>query len=167
MDWLGDVGGIGDVISFAILLIFGGFLEFNFQISTIESLYSIKACTMGGEEVESSQESSVDVADFMKFEGGIQNVEIEDLDKESVHDNSEQCHEDEKYREHLDEGHDSKKNEFNMDDLICDFELNIFQKGLIYVIANMYPNMNLVKFFGSMPFGEKKLIEVQESIDKG
>ena len=40
MDWLGDVGGIGDVISFGILLIFGGFLEFNFQISTIESLYS-------------------------------------------------------------------------------------------------------------------------------
>ena len=98
----------------------------------------------------------------MKFEGGVlKDGQIEDEDKDKASDDAEECKEEE-------DGEDEQKEEeTNMEDLICDFELNIFQKGLIYIIANMYPKWNLVKVFGSIPIGENKLAEIQEIIEKG
>lgn len=39
MDWLGDVGGVGDVLSFGFMLFFGGYLSFNQEVCTMKSLY--------------------------------------------------------------------------------------------------------------------------------
>ena len=136
---------------------------------------------MGGQEEAEEEESSIDVADFMKFEGGaLQDGQIEDEDKDRASDNPEECkghedgdvneygeHEHAHEHEHPEPKEEETKNEFNMDNLICDFELNIFQRGLIYIIANMYPKWNLIKVFGSIPIGENKLAEIQERIEKG
>ena len=40
MDWLSDVGGVFEVLSMTFLFIFGGFLRYNFVVSSIQSLYS-------------------------------------------------------------------------------------------------------------------------------
>ena len=40
MDWLGDIGGISEVISFTIMFIFGEYFEFGSKISIIKELYS-------------------------------------------------------------------------------------------------------------------------------
>ena len=40
MDWLGDVGGINEVMSAVFIFILGGYLRFNFMVATMQSLYS-------------------------------------------------------------------------------------------------------------------------------
>ena len=61
MDWLGDIGGIGDVITWGILLLFSSFIEFHANVTTMQSLYNIrpedKKC---GDDSDSSSSSSDD-----------------------------------------------------------------------------------------------------------
>ena len=38
-DFLGDIGGIGDVLKFSFMLIFSGFITFNSKLGTMTSLY--------------------------------------------------------------------------------------------------------------------------------
>ena len=40
MDWLGDIGGVYDVLSYLIMILFGGYLHFNHNLSTMMTLYS-------------------------------------------------------------------------------------------------------------------------------
>ena len=40
MDWLGDVGGIGDVLKFGFLAFFGSYLSFNVSVQAMSSLYA-------------------------------------------------------------------------------------------------------------------------------
>ena len=39
IDWLGDVGGIGDVLKFFFIMFCGGYLSFNCSLMTMLSLY--------------------------------------------------------------------------------------------------------------------------------
>ena len=41
MDWLGDIGGIGDVLTFLVMIFFGGYFRFNCSMSTMLSLYDL------------------------------------------------------------------------------------------------------------------------------
>ena len=38
MDWLGDVGGIKDFLMEILVLVFGGYIQFNGMVQTYESL---------------------------------------------------------------------------------------------------------------------------------
>lgn len=136
MDWLGDVGGIGGVIEFGIMLLFSGFLEFNFKVSTIESLYSVQACKFGNED-ESPSESSIELPDielpdFLSFEGGygdegggddeILNVENVRALKNSISIKKKMTGRENGVGQAGGEGAEG----FDIKELICDIELNIF-----------------------------------------
>ena len=78
MDFLGDVGGVADLLMQTSFFIFGGYLTFHSSIETMKALYSNFGHYHNLEDISCNDESSESSVGVVR-EGGSKEVAIKDL----------------------------------------------------------------------------------------
>ena len=76
MDWLGDVGGIGEILTILFMFVFGGYLKFHLVVTSMQSLYSPEICHTAEVVVEGGEEE-IDNSDIFSVSENKDNEEEE------------------------------------------------------------------------------------------